>query len=87
MADASVPARWRHDLKNQLGIVLGFSELLLNELDPASPHRADIEEIHTAAQRALELVATVPEEAVEHVAHVDGVDHGHREAASGEDAT
>ncbi len=87
MADASVPARWRHDLKNQLGIVLGFSELLLNELDPASAHRADIEEIHTAAQRALELVAKVPDEVVEHVEHVDRVDHGHREAVSGEDAT
>jgi hypothetical protein len=81
MADAPVPARWRHDLKNQLGIVLGFSELLLNELDPASAQRADIEEIHTAAQRALELLATLPEEVV------DTVDHGHREAVSGEDAT
>jgi hypothetical protein len=81
VADASVLARWRHDLKNQLGIVLGFSELLLNELDPAGAHRADIAEIHAAAQRALELLATLPGEAVEHV------DHGPREAVSGEDAT
>ncbi len=57
MTDAPARDRWRHDLKNQLGIVLGFSELLLNELDPASTHRADVEEIHTAAKRALEIVA------------------------------
>jgi signal transduction histidine kinase len=52
--------RWRHDLKNQLGIVLGFSELLLNDIDPASPHRPDIVEIHTAAQRAIDLVGNIP---------------------------
>jgi signal transduction histidine kinase len=60
MTDAPAPARWLHDLKNQLGIVLGFSELLLNELEPGSAHRADLEEIHTAAQRALDLVAAAP---------------------------
>jgi signal transduction histidine kinase len=84
MADASVLARWRHDLKNQLGIVLGFSELLLNELDPASAQRADIGEIHVAAQRALELLATLPGEVVE---NVERIDLGHRKAVSGEDAT
>jgi signal transduction histidine kinase len=62
MTDASTPDRWQHDLKNQLGIVLGFSELLLNELDPDSAHRADVKEIHTAAQRALELLARIPGE-------------------------
>ena len=56
MTDRRAADRWRHDLRNQLGIVLGFSELLLNELDLGSPHRADIQEIHRAAQRALELV-------------------------------
>ena len=58
--DVSKAARWRHDLKNQLGIVLGFSELLLNDLDPASSHHADVEEIHTAAKRALDLLAVEP---------------------------
>ena len=60
MTDCPAPDRWRHDLKNQLGVVLGFSELLLNEIEPGSAYRADIEEIHTAAQRALELVAAMP---------------------------
>lgn len=60
MTDAPTLDQRQHDLKNQLGIVLGFSELLLNELDPASPHRADVKEIHAAAQRALELLGRIP---------------------------
>jgi signal transduction histidine kinase len=50
---------WRHDLKNHLGIVLGFSELLLARLDPDNPIRVDVQEIHLAAQRALHLVRTI----------------------------
>ena len=50
------PERWLHELKNQLGVVLGFSELLLEELEAGDPRRADIEEIHTAAARAMALV-------------------------------
>jgi hypothetical protein len=87
MADASASARWRHDLKNQLGIVLGFSELLLNELDSASAHRADIEEIHTAAQRALDLMAALPGENVDGAENVDTSQQDGHLPASGEDAT
>lgn len=47
-------------MKNQLGIVLGFSDLLLQELDPSDPRRADIQEIHTAASRAMDLLAALP---------------------------
>lgn len=60
MTDAPALSRWRHDMKNQLGIILGFSDLLLNELDPASPHKPDVTEIQTAAQHALELMARMP---------------------------
>lgn len=56
MTDHTPDARWRHDLKNQLGIVLGFSELLLEDLDKASPIRADLEEILKAGRRAMALV-------------------------------
>jgi signal transduction histidine kinase len=56
MTPARTNAEWRHDLKNQLGVVLGFAEIVLAELDPSSPVRADVEEIHTAAQRAMEIV-------------------------------
>lgn len=46
-------------MKNQLGVVLGFADLLLNELGPDDPHRADIQEIHRAAARARELLAVL----------------------------
>jgi signal transduction histidine kinase len=48
--------RWRHDLKNQLGIVLGYSELALEDLNTARALRADLEEIQKAAQQAMALV-------------------------------
>jgi signal transduction histidine kinase len=51
--------RSRHDLKNQLGIILGFADLLLDEMDPADPRRSDIEEISAAARKAMELLVDV----------------------------
>ena len=48
--------RWRHDLKNQLGIVLGYSELILQEMDQANPLRENVEEILKAVQNALRLM-------------------------------
>lgn len=56
----SDPRRWRHDLSNQLGIVVGFAELLLSETDPGDPKHADLQEICTAARRALELLGQAP---------------------------
>lgn len=56
MSEQAPSSRWRHDLKNQLGIVLGFSELVLQDLDAAHPSRADVEEILKAAQNAMALV-------------------------------
>ena len=47
----------RHDFKNQLGIILGFSEILLTEAAPGDPRRADFEEINKAATAALDLLA------------------------------
>lgn len=46
-----------HEFKNQLGIVLGFTELLLAEPDQSERLRADLVEIQKAAQRAMELLA------------------------------
>lgn len=48
--------RWQHDMKDQLGIVLGFSDLLLQEMDPSDAKRADLLEIHAAATKAMELL-------------------------------
>jgi hypothetical protein len=48
-------------MKNQLGIILGFSELLLEEFAPADPRHGDVQEIHTAAARAMELLSAPAE--------------------------
>ena len=47
----------RHDFKNQLGIIPGFSEILLAEAAGSDPRRGDLEEIHKAATVALDLLA------------------------------
>jgi hypothetical protein len=46
----------RHDFKNQLGIIFGFSEILLADTAVDDPRRGDFEEIHTAAKAALDLL-------------------------------
>ena len=46
-------------MKNQLGVILGFSDLLLHEIPQSDARRADIQEIHTAAKRAMELLAAL----------------------------
>jgi hypothetical protein len=46
-----------HDFKNQLGIILGFSHLLIAESAADDPRRRDLEEIHKAATAALDLLA------------------------------
>jgi hypothetical protein len=48
----------QHRLTNYLSIVLGFSELLLQDLQAGDRRRADVEEIHKAATAALRLVAS-----------------------------
>ena len=52
-----------HDMKNMLGIVIGYSNLLLEDLPPGDPRRDDITEIRKAGEHALALlegVAGVP---------------------------
>jgi signal transduction histidine kinase len=45
-----------HELKNQLGIILGFAEILVAETDDHDPRRADLIEIQKAAQKAVSLL-------------------------------
>ncbi|MGH9346012.1 MAG: hypothetical protein ACRD26_01985 [Vicinamibacterales bacterium] len=52
--------RWEHDLKNQLGIIVGFSELLLQDMDERQTRRSDFEAIRVAANRAMDLLALAP---------------------------
>jgi signal transduction histidine kinase len=49
----------RHDFRNQLAIILGFAEILLTETATGDPRRADLEEIHKAAVKALDLLGRV----------------------------
>ena len=49
--------RNRHDFKNHLGVILGFSKILLAETPAGDPRRGDLEEIHKAATAALDLLA------------------------------
>ena len=45
----ALPPDVEHALKNYLAILMGFTELLLDESGPGDPHRADFEEMHRAA--------------------------------------
>jgi two-component system cell cycle sensor histidine kinase/response regulator CckA len=44
-----------HDFNNLLTAILGYSDLLLPELEPDDHRRADVEEIRRAAERAMAL--------------------------------
>ncbi len=44
-----------HDFNNLLSVVLGYAELVIADLQPDEPIRADVEEIRVAAVRATEL--------------------------------
>ena len=45
-----------HDMKNMLGVVVGYANLLLTEMPEGDPKRADVEEILRAGQTALALL-------------------------------
>lgn len=44
-----------HDFNNLLQAISGFGSILMDELVPEDPHRADVEEIMRAAHRAVSL--------------------------------
>jgi two-component system cell cycle sensor histidine kinase/response regulator CckA len=44
-----------HDFNNLLTAILGYCELVLIDLEPSDPHRADLEEIQKAGTRAAGL--------------------------------
>lgn len=44
-----------HDFNNLLSVILGYAEIILGELKPGDPIRADLEEINQASERARDL--------------------------------
>ena len=58
-----------HDMKNLLGIVIGYADLLLDDMPAGDSRRADVEEIRKAGGGALALLEEwdppAPGEAIE----------------------
>ena len=44
-----------HDFRNMLAVIVNYSELIAQETDDPEAVRADIVEVRTAAERAIEL--------------------------------
>ena len=44
-----------HDFNNMLGVILGFAELAMGQVDPAEPLYADLEKIKKAAQHSADI--------------------------------
>ncbi len=61
-----MPRRFVHDMKNMLGIIIGYSSLLLDDMAADDPRRPDVDEIRKAGEGALALLdhwnATAPGE-------------------------
>ncbi|MGA2403844.1 MAG: PAS domain S-box protein [Syntrophobacteraceae bacterium] len=45
-----------HDFNNILSVILGYTELALNKVDPAQPLHAHLEEIFKAAMRSTDII-------------------------------
>lgn len=58
--DPTLPPRFLHDLMNHLATVVGYSELLIAQFPPGDPRLMDVQEIHRAANEAIELCKRAP---------------------------
>jgi signal transduction histidine kinase len=45
-----------HDMKNLIGIIIGYSNLILDEMPPDDPKRSDLTEIRNAGESAIVLL-------------------------------
>ena len=63
-----------HDFNNNLQVILGYSELLIAELEESDPHRADIQGIQNAAQRGRVLTRQLLDSSRHHSAGFQKVD-------------
>ncbi len=44
-----------HDFNNMLGVIRGYTEIALEQIDPAQPLFADLQEVYKAAERSSDL--------------------------------
>ena len=44
-----------HDYNNALSVIIGFTEMAIDDVDPNGPLRANLEEVLTAAKRATDI--------------------------------
>lgn len=59
--DAMDPTRVLvHDLRNLLAVIVNYSELIGQELDDPEAIKADVQEIRTAAERAIVMTDRIP---------------------------
>ena len=49
-----------HDLRNLLAVIVNYSELIGQELDDPEAIKADVQEIRTAAERAIVMTDRIP---------------------------
>ena len=54
--DRTAGAKARHDFKNQFAIILGLSELLLENMGDDDPRKPDVVEVRAATLNALQMV-------------------------------
>jgi signal transduction histidine kinase len=52
----SADRKFVHDMKNLLGIIVGYSNLLLDEMPADDPKRLDLDEIRKAGDSAIALL-------------------------------
>jgi signal transduction histidine kinase len=63
-ARATPAASLRHDVANELAVIIGFTELLLQDAAVDHPWRPDLEAIREAAQRATDLLVEMKAKSV-----------------------
>ena len=55
--------QFEHALCNQVAIILGFCDLLLDEIPQDHPMRADLQEMHKAATAAMAMLRSEHDDA------------------------
>ncbi len=64
MDTRSASSSLMHEFKNQLGIVLGFTHLLVAATGDDDPRKADLREVYKAAHAALALLERLDQQRI-----------------------